>query len=1383
MACSIIFQGKTFTKEEFIEYAYKEHLNLEDPDVSKVFHQLSSDENTFYDSQAEGKTKEAKETLDRIKNLQKRIVFNDVEHSYSLENGQQLQSVSDFYQSQPGPQGETNYYKFEGDSNLYENNRQWGNQLDGILRGVILDKTIDEVKEDLVDIYTKGLNKGSDARISDEAVLEAFAEFTKFKALYKDSILLTQVVLFNEEKNVAGSVDIMAIHPDGTISIIDLKTSLDFSKYKYQPANATRAFSKARHSAQLGAYKALAVSKGFTFDENRDLATYLMELKDIEDENIVNKVEDKGIVPIIGEKSIFNKLNKDNHFIDDSINPIEATTEFSLYIDEIKKLVKNKAEKAKKENKPGQEFVFNSLLRDLESSDDLKALALFIDDTYRQFLGADNWSLFTSVQKDVINIKKGKYDSAHAIGILHDRQQIIQLYLPIVARLNDFYKKHYFTEQGIPIPVEVAEGSPLDKLKKVLSAAQDLKAQLNDTLIPLQAEILSEMASKDANTALEGETKRRLERYTKFKAETIRQNLDKNSDTYKRRLKREAYLKEQYDIIARNLTTTKESIEKELKEGALQDISIVDKLINPTISSQNSVLATFAKLLKSKIEDMRQELISFSRNAVEKFEDYAKKSGLNRDNVDQFNEGLYEEVRFSEDKSALSFVQPVDVTKYNKAKEVEWLRIERLGLTDPESYKLKAEWYSKNRFVPEEDIKIGNTIVFPSISRVKEKMLKRLGKINYQDWESRNIFTSATGEVGYSTEILSKYSLPLLNKYANPKYAELKANEAKWSYYKYLVESYFKAQERLPEYAQKGFILPSIRKHANNFEKLKSSITSLAAGDNQDVNIYGDTTESSLKTIPILFTNYLDPKETSNDLISSVMLFEEASLRYDMRSAIAPLADTLLNTVKSTSPTKTDSQGYQVLDAAAKKLGLNSVASYIKKNGDNNIAGLLEAFIDVQIYGKTKEKSTISLLGKEFDLGKVADTLMGLQAFTQIGGSPLLSVANTLQANALATFEAITGQYFSKGSWADAKSEYAKLLPSFLEDASNPINNSLIGQMTDLYDAMQGSYLNEYGREVSFSGKKKNLNYRAWYFLQHAGEHEIQVTTMIAKLKSTKVKQGNKEISLYDAYELDKAGKIKLKAGVTLNGNTSVNGLMSKDIQFALHAINKRLHGVYNDFDRPTIERFWYGRLLIMYRKFVAPGIMKRYKEVSVDQELGMITEGSYRTFFRVLFKEYQEMFKTGFGFGNTENSDLTDMELMNIRRTTLELGTFIMLGIMTILLESLRDSYDDDDKERWALSYPLYWTMRLQSELGFYINPRDTYRMFKSPTVGYSLVDKSIDVFEQMFSPLETYKKKAGYADKGDYKLPYKGLKLFGVNGNNLDPQGAIDALNLSKQ
>src|SRR5699024_2087043 len=113
--------------------------------------------------------------------------------------------------------------------------------------------------------------------------------------------------------------------------------------------------------------------------------------------------------------------------------------------------------------------------------------------------------------------------------------------------------------------------------------------------------------------------------------------------------------------------------------------------------------------------------------------------------------------------------------------------------------------------------------------------------------------------------------------------------------------------------------------------------------------------------------------------------------------------------------------------------------------------------------------------------------------------------------------------------------------------------------------------------------------------------------------------------------------------------NTDFTDEKRKEIQNNLHAIAKRLHGVYNDFDKGTAQRYSLGRLAIMYRKHLIPGYKRRFKSLSGDQELGGITEGYYRTFWNTFVRDLRDM-----QFNITKNwENYTDFEKAQIKRTT----------------------------------------------------------------------------------------------------------------------------------
>jgi hypothetical protein len=339
---------------------------------------------------------------------------------------------------------------------------------------------------------------------------------------------------------------------------------------------------------------------------------------------------------------------------------------------------------------------------------------------------------------------------------------------------------------------------------------------------------------------------------------------------------------------------------------------------------------------------------------------------------------------------------------------------------------------------------------------------------------------------------------------------------------------------------------------------------------------------------------------------------------------------------------------------------------------------------------------------------------------------------------------------------------------------------------------MQGEYKDKYGRKVSQSVWKKLWSTDTWFFFSHQTDYSIQVQLMIAQMLETKVKQTQpdgsvKEIPMYQAYEKDSAGKIKLKEGVVLNGKADSSGLVDFDFQNRLHALNKRMFGVYNSFDKVALERFWYGKLLLMYKKHVVPGFKRRYKGISRDEELGDITEGYYNTIFRLLGTEAKELGKSILG----KDSTLTPMEKQNAKKALRDILWVITSGTFIILLQAMMEGADDDEKA--ALRYPLFLSMRLNADLGLYGTPGDpqnfalpnlqeTLRLAKNPSPIFGTLDKTLKLVNQLFQPFETYDHDSGIWSKGDNKAIADLLKLWGVTGANFNPENSIKFMQTMK-
>jgi hypothetical protein len=230
-----------------------------------------------------------------------------------------------------------------------------------------------------------------------------------------------------------------------------------------------------------------------------------------------------------------------------------------------------------------------------------------------------------------------------------------------------------------------------------------------------------------------------------------------------------------------------------------------------------------------------------------------------------------------------------------------------------------------------------------------------------------------------------------------------------------------------------------------------------------------------------------------------------------------------------------------------------------------------------------------------------------------------------------------------------------------------------------------------------------------------------------------------------------------------------------------LHALNKRMHGVYNDFDKSTLQRFAGGRLLLMYRKHLVPGLKRRFKGASFDEELGGATEGMYRVFWRTLMKDtyrYKfEIFKKW--------STYTSFEKAQIRKVVAELTIIASLATLIMVLGAMAEGDDDEKKEMpYAYYFILYEAMRMKSETASYlpiIGLPDMYRIVQSPSAVTGIIDRFTKFVSQFLLTWDeedlSFKRDTGVWDKGDNKSWAYFLKLMGFSGYNLTPDVAIES------
>ena len=145
------------------------------------------------------------------------------------------------------------------------------------------------------------------------------------------------------------------------------------------------------------------------------------------------------------------------------------------------------------------------------------------------------------------------------------------------------------------------------------------------------------------------------------------------------------------------------------------------------------------------------------------------------------------------------------------------------------------------------------------------------------------------------------------------------------------------------------------------------------------------------------------------------------------------------------------------------------------------------------------------------------------------------------------------------------------------------------------------------------------------------------------------------------------------------------------------------MHGIYNKVDAGAIQRRWYGKVMMMFRKFIRPGIIKRFGtkfgRAAWDESSGEWNKGTYVSGVLMLRHLLMGYMKYGMSVQASWNL-MDDTERANARSFAVEMSGLLISMFGLIFLQGLGD--DDDDKP-YALDFAIYQFDRLVSETSFY--------------------------------------------------------------------------------
>lgn len=1087
--------------------------------------------------------------------------------------------------------------------------------------------------------------------------------------------------------------------------------------------------------------------------------------------------------PELGEDPSLNEEVDDENFENERQGKVESEDEEDLQ-DPMSKLVqkvqlylaKQIDELSRRKIKNQKEIMnkYSRLLDEIKTVQGLDSILLFINDAYIKSVQAEK--RFSGLQNKINQKKISRQDAIDELVAINDFANgysiLDEISKPDIRLILDEAQKEADALASATEAIEddkadaekkIPSMTPLLKLREAILIRDQMKKDFINVGIPLMADFLLDYTPK-----MDSKTQEMIEvRRNKI----LKIQKSKYNDKYKNKEIEE--LSNEIAVL-QGANFDKSNLIKILTE-ANSDTGVLDFLISPMISSEDAALGLFAKSIKSQLESARIESLKLKQEVAKNFSEYAAASGLNRDNKSRFNEGIYEiikkrtfnkETNEYEDIDVAAFVQKFDLKRYQAAKNEFYSNNPKPQGGEPlkQYYAKRSAWFRENtQPLPKEER--------DRIIEEKRIELERglITDAEHAEWKKLSMFVNIDGSITYMRDLAQP-----ADKYLNDKWLAMynmdgTPKNAKGRYHKYLLDTYLDSQQKIPESQRLGYILPSIPK--TELERIgTSSIKDAIVFEAKDMfsvqaydTMYGTATlsEEGLKFIPVRYSSTMKADDVSKDLARSVLMYAAMANNYEAINNVYGEVKMFKQIIGNRKVLATNSKGQPIIDEFAKRLGMTE---FIRQNGQSYSEMHVNAFIDMVVYGEMQQAERI--IGISAD--KLTNKITGFSAITTIAADVLKGVANNLQGNIQMIIEANAGEFFTKKNLRIGKGFFAKGIPGLLSDFAKPTPESLLGQLIEYYDAMQGEFMDNFGNKVTGSVAAKLFRTDTLFFNQHFGELEIQTSAMAALMDNTMVIDNatGEEITLLEAH--NKYGTF----GV--HQNTNFTEQDRQRFQNRLHALSKRMHGVYNDFDKGTAQRYSLGRLATMYRKHLVPGYKRRYKKLSYDQELEGFTEGYYRTFYNLYLKQ---LIKFKFDM-IAKWSTLDSFQKSQVKRVIADATLIASFTMLIFILIAMGDD-DEDLKKNYMYNFLLYEAIRMRSETASYISPMDAYRVVKSPSAATGTLERLIRFVHQLLFTWDpeklSYQRKTGVWEKGDNKSWAYFLKLIGLPGYNITPEEAI--------
>ena len=597
------------------------------------------------------------------------------------------------------------------------------------------------------------------------------------------------------------------------------------------------------------------------------------------------------------------------------------------------------------------------------------------------------------------------------------------------------------------------------------------------------------------------------------------------------------------------------------------------------------------------------------------------------------------------------------------------------------------------------------------------------------------------------------YRVPSSNYY-NPQWEALSKiladeNDPRAKFYNFVVNMSRESDKKLYYRNRLGTRLPGVVKQLteritewqNPATVFKNSFGQALTLTEQDIdrglNKVVDEQGKAKYFLPVHYTSKPDINDQSFDIPTIYMKFWHMANDHALKAEILPEMELV----------------QYFLDERQSVVGTNKMGKEILSKS-SNYANMYRDFMLMLVYGESKVTGkTIKVFGKVISTEKILDLINKYTALNLLGLNYMQGVANLILGESMQTIDAIAGEYVSMKSYNAARLEYDKNLPGMLDDIGREIPKNIISLIAEEFNVLHDSIDVKFRESSKFSRMMKS---NTLLFQSRVGEHFMQVRFMIAYLKEQKAynKKGEVVGSIYDYYTKDKEGNLVFDAENKLDLDKSKWNNKDKNYhKIRLKGILSRIHGEYGELGMIAAQRFALGRMGYMFRRFVIPGMKRRWEPYGYVERLQQFTEGDYITFYNFAKKMAKdwEIFKLSMWSENW--NELTEHEQANVIRAIMEMSFLLSTILLTMLMVRMGD--DDDEAMSSFQYFALYQMYRYRAELTFWVNPQSMIQILRSPAASMSTIENLGELFYQLFEPFEVY-------DRGPNKDTLKVWKEF---------------------